>query len=82
MKVLEGADVPVVPVYLDGLWGSIFSFERGKFFWKWPKRWPFPITIYFGSPLTNPEDVNQLRRAVQDLGAIAVQERTINPSNS
>ena len=28
----------VVPVYLEGLWGSIFSFERGRFFWKWPKR--------------------------------------------
>ncbi len=76
MKVLEGADVPVVPVYLDGLWGSIFSFERGKFFWKWPKRWPYPITIYFGAPLTKPDDVSQLRQAVQDLGAIAVRERT------
>lgn len=76
MKVLDGADVPVIPVYLDGLWGSIFSFEGGKFFWKWPKRWPFPLTIYFGSPITNPDDVNQLRRAVQDLGAMAVKERT------
>ena len=32
MKILKGADVPVVPVYLDGLWGSIFSFEGGRFF--------------------------------------------------
>jgi acyl-[acyl-carrier-protein]-phospholipid O-acyltransferase/long-chain-fatty-acid--[acyl-carrier-protein] ligase len=76
MKVLEGAEVPVVPVYLDGLWGSIFSFERGKFFWKWPKRWPYPLTIHFGSPLTNPNDVHQIRQAVQDLGAKAVKERT------
>ena len=24
-------DVPIIPVHLDRLWGSIFSFERGKF---------------------------------------------------
>ena len=22
---------------LDGVWGSIFSFERGRFLWKWPR---------------------------------------------
>lgn len=76
MKVLEGTDVPVIPVYLEGLWGSIFSFDRGRFFWKWPKRWPYPLGIYFGQPVTRPDDVNQLRRAVQDLGAKAVQQRT------
>lgn len=76
MRVLDGAEVPVIPVYLDELWGSIFSFERGKFFWKWPKRWPYPITIHFGAPLSNLDDMHQLRQAVQDLGAKAVQDRT------
>src|SRR5262249_21925065 len=27
MKILEGTSAPVIPVYLDGLWGSIFSFK-------------------------------------------------------
>ena len=75
MKVLQGTGVPVIPVYLDGLWGSIFSFERGRFFWKWPKRWPYPIQIHFGPPLPNPEDVSQVRRAVESLGAAAVTQR-------
>src|SRR5262245_3858552 len=36
--ILEGREqVPVVPVYVDNLWGSIFSFAGGRFFWKWPK---------------------------------------------
>ena len=39
-KIVEGLDVPIIPVHLDRLWGSIFSFERGRFFWKWPKRHP------------------------------------------
>lgn len=76
MKILEGADVPVIPVYLDELWGSVFSFEGGRFFWKWPRRWPYPVSIYFGAPLWAPKDVHQVRRAVQDLGAFAVAERS------
>ena len=45
-----GLDVPVIPVHLDQVWGSIFSFKDGKFFWKWPERVPFyPVTITFGA---------------------------------
>ena len=35
-RMAEGLDVPVIPVYLDRVWGSIFSFKGGKFFWKLP----------------------------------------------
>ena len=35
-KIVEGLDVPVIPVHLGGVWGSIFSFREGRFFWKWP----------------------------------------------
>src|SRR6185436_16180830 len=72
MKILEGTNAPVIPVYLDGLWGSVFSFEGEKFFWKWPKRMPYPMTIHFGPPIEQPEDVHQLRQAVLEQGAAAV----------
>ncbi len=35
--VARRASCPVVMVHLDGLWGSIFSFEGGKWFFKWPR---------------------------------------------
>ncbi|MFP6618665.1 MAG: MFS transporter [Pirellulaceae bacterium] len=76
MKILKGTDAPVIPVYLDGLWGSIFSFKGGKFFWKWPLKWPYPIHIHFGPAVHNPRDVHEVRQAVQDLGANAVEQRT------
>ncbi len=76
MRILQGVDVPVIPVYLDELWGSIFSFHGGRFFWKWPRKWPYRISIHFGPPVDNPSDTNQVRRAVQDLGAMAVQQRS------
>ncbi len=75
LKILEGTTAPVVPVYLDELWGSIFSFQGGRFFWKRPQRWPYPISIFFGRPVDNPMDVHQVRQAVQELGATAVEQR-------
>ena len=44
-------DAQVVPVYLDGLYGSIFSFQGGKFFTKRPKHLRYPVEVHFGEPL-------------------------------
>ena len=38
--IARQADGPVVPVWLDQLWGSIFSFQGQRFFTKWPQRIP------------------------------------------
>ncbi|MEO8498002.1 MAG: AMP-binding protein, partial [Planctomycetota bacterium] len=76
MRILKGTNAPVVPVYLDGFWGSVFSFDRGRFFWKWPRRWPYPISIHFGEAISDPSDVHHIRRVVQELGVQAVRERT------
>lgn len=67
LTILKGIDAPIIPVCLHGLWGSIFSFERGRFFWKWPQRWPYPISILFGKPIRKPDNIQQVRRAVQEL---------------
>ena len=75
MKIVEGTGAPVIPVYLDGLWGSIFSFFRGKFFWKLPLRWPYPVGILFGPPLRDPDNVYEVRQAVQNLGVEATEHK-------
>ena len=60
---------PVVPVWMDQLWGSIFSFEGGQFFRKWPKRFPYPVTVAFGEPLpAEKADVATVRERLLDLG--------------
>ena len=68
LSMLKKTDAPLIPVHLGGLWGSIFSWERGKLFWKWPRRWPYPVSIRFGRPIDQPEDTQQIRQAVEDLG--------------
>lgn len=69
LAILKDAEVPVVPIYLAGLWGSIFSYYGGRFFWKRPRQIPYPVSVVFGSPLRPPLDVAQVRRAVDRLGA-------------
>ncbi|HEX9878769.1 MAG TPA: acyl-[ACP]--phospholipid O-acyltransferase, partial [Candidatus Binatia bacterium] len=74
-KVVEGLDVPVIPVHLDGVWGSIFSFKQGRFFNKWPERLPYPVTVSFGRPMPSSTRADAVRRAVMELGSEAVARR-------
>jgi acyl-[acyl-carrier-protein]-phospholipid O-acyltransferase/long-chain-fatty-acid--[acyl-carrier-protein] ligase len=58
--VARRANCPVVMVHLDGLWGSIFSFERGRWFFKWPRPWRRDVTVTFSRP-ANIEEVSPER---------------------
>lgn len=75
MKIIDKTDAPVIPVYLDELWGSIFSFSGGKFLWKKPKRVPYPVTVSFGDPLSSVTDVHEVRQAVETLGVASMEDR-------
>jgi acyl-[acyl-carrier-protein]-phospholipid O-acyltransferase / long-chain-fatty-acid--[acyl-carrier-protein] ligase len=78
-RISRDLDVPVVPVYLDRVWGSIFSFKGGRFFWKIPMRIPYPVTVVFGRPLPKNATAAQARLAMMELGAdIAMQHRPAN----
>ncbi|RMF95745.1 MAG: MFS transporter, partial [Planctomycetota bacterium] len=67
-------DTPVVPMYIDGLWGSIFSFERRRFFWKIPKRLRYPLTVYIGEPIRGKKSLEQIHRAVGELSVRAASD--------
>ena len=74
-RIMKGVEVPIIPVNLDGVWGSIFSFERGRFLWKMPRRIPYPVTVSFGTPMAPTSTAIQVRAAVQELHAEAFQRR-------
>jgi acyl-[acyl-carrier-protein]-phospholipid O-acyltransferase/long-chain-fatty-acid--[acyl-carrier-protein] ligase len=74
-KIVERTNVPIVPVHLDQIWGSIFSFKDGKFFWKWPKKSPYPVTVSFGAPLPPTATALEVRNAVLELESDAVAYR-------
>jgi acyl-[acyl-carrier-protein]-phospholipid O-acyltransferase/long-chain-fatty-acid--[acyl-carrier-protein] ligase len=76
--VARAAQCPVVPVWMDQLWGSVFSFSGGRFFFKWPRQWPYPVTVAFGAPLSAPEaDIALVRERFLELGEFCFQKRPL-----
>src|ERR1700730_1798297 len=74
--IAQHADAPVVPVWLDRLWGSIFSFRGGKFFAKWPKEIPYRISVAFGKPLEPAAaDIATVREELLKLGEFCYSRR-------
>jgi acyl-[acyl-carrier-protein]-phospholipid O-acyltransferase/long-chain-fatty-acid--[acyl-carrier-protein] ligase len=70
-RIMKGVEAPIVPVNLDGVWGSIFSFERGRFLWKMPRQIPYRVTVSFGKPMPPDSTPFQVRQAVEELGSEA-----------
>lgn len=73
LKILDKTQAQVVPVCLHGLWGSIFSYRGGKFFWKWPRAFRYPVTISFGVPMTDPRSPSEVSDRVRELGLQTVE---------
>jgi len=75
--IVRHANAAVIPVWLDQLWGSIFSFQGGKFFTKLPKRIRYPVTIAFGKPLeASAADIAIVREELLKLGEFCFSRRT------
>jgi acyl-[acyl-carrier-protein]-phospholipid O-acyltransferase/long-chain-fatty-acid--[acyl-carrier-protein] ligase len=74
--IARQAEAPVVPVWLDQLWGSIFSFQGGRFFTKWPRSLPYDVAVAFGKPLTADEaDIATVREELLKLGEACYSQR-------
>jgi len=74
-RILKGVDAPIIPVHIDGVWGSIFSFFGGRFLWKLPRKIPYPVRVTFGKPLSPTATSQEARQAVQELGVEAFAHR-------
>ena len=74
-RIVKGIDVPIIPVNIDGIWGSIFSFSGGRFLWKWPRTIPYPVRMTFGAALPSTATATDVRQAVQQLSVDAFQRR-------
>ena len=74
-RIMKGVEAPIIPVYIDGVWGSIFSFAGGKFLWKFPRKIPYPVQVTFGPQLSSSAPAQEVRRNVQELGVDAFADR-------
>ncbi|MEO8353286.1 MAG: AMP-binding protein [Chthoniobacteraceae bacterium] len=74
--IARAANCPVVPVWMDQLWGSIFSYEGGRYFFKWPRRLPYPVTVAYGDPIPAEEaGIALVRQRFLDLGEYCYRRR-------
>jgi acyl-[acyl-carrier-protein]-phospholipid O-acyltransferase/long-chain-fatty-acid--[acyl-carrier-protein] ligase len=74
-RIVKGRTAPIIPVHLDRVWGSIFSFNHGRFLWKVPEQLPYPVTVSFGAPLPPGTTADTVRAKIHELGEAAWQLR-------
>ncbi len=68
-QILKRSPVPIVPVCLDQVWGSIFSYRGGRVFWKLPRQISYPVGVAFGKPMPATSSAAEVRLAIQKLSA-------------
>jgi acyl-[acyl-carrier-protein]-phospholipid O-acyltransferase / long-chain-fatty-acid--[acyl-carrier-protein] ligase len=80
-RIMKDVEAPIIPVGLDGVWGSLFSFERGRAFVKWPRQIPYRVTVNYGRALPHDANPLEVRQRVQELVADAwtMRRRSLRP---
>ncbi|HRI12036.1 MAG TPA: AMP-binding protein [Verrucomicrobiota bacterium] len=74
-EMMKGLGAPVIPVCVEDLWGSVFSFAGGRFLWKWPRHLRRRVSVSFGQPMPPTATAAEVRCAVQQLASDAWQRR-------
>ena len=74
-RIVKNRKAPIIPVYLDRLWGSIFSHEGGRFLSRIPRELPYPVTVAFGKALDADTSIPGIRQAVGELASDAWSHR-------
>ncbi len=65
-RIVKGTDHPIIPIYLGGVWGSIFSYFNGRLGGS-PRQLPYPVSIHFGKPMPSTSAAFEVRQKVKEL---------------
>ncbi len=68
-RIVKNTTHPVIPVYIGGAWGSIFSYSHGKLLGRLPSSIPYNISILFGKPMPPTSSSAEVRQAVLELSS-------------
>ena len=66
-RIVKGSSHPVIPLYIGGAWGSIFSYYHGRPFLGRPRRIPYPVQLAFGEPLAADVSTDELQLRIREL---------------
>lgn len=74
--IARRANAPVIVAHMDGLWGSIFSFEGSRYFTKWPHSLKRKNIVSFAPALTAKEaTAARVREIILELSETAFRQR-------
>ncbi len=65
-RIVKGTDHPIIPVYLGGVWGSIYSYFDGKIGGR-PRQLPYPVSIHVGQAMPSTSTAFEVRQKVKEL---------------
>ncbi|MBX7258938.1 MAG: MFS transporter [Candidatus Hydrogenedentes bacterium] len=77
-RLMHQTNAPVIPVYLDRTWGTLFEGTPTTIKWKIPRTIPFPMLISFGDPMPVESSLNEVRTTIQHLGTEAYMDRRLD----
>jgi len=63
--IMKGRSVPIIPAYLDNIWGGLFDDRFGRVILR---NFPHPITICFGPPCDSRTPISDIISLIQNLG--------------
>jgi len=65
--ILKNSDYKIIPAYIGGMWGSIFSYYHGKILSALPRKLAHPVSVHFGEPMPADAPMNKVRQKVLEL---------------
>jgi acyl-[acyl-carrier-protein]-phospholipid O-acyltransferase/long-chain-fatty-acid--[acyl-carrier-protein] ligase len=81
-RIAKNSNCPIIPAYIGNIWGSIFSFYRGKPGLKRPLKLPYPVSVRFGKALPCDTHADEARRVIAELGAEYATEKSLMPGQT
>lgn len=69
LMIPKDRDVPIIPIHMSGIWGSVFSHYFGSIKFRKPRKYPYPIRITIGAPLPSDTPPEKLRQVICELDA-------------
>jgi len=66
-RILKDSDIPVIPCYLGGAYGSITSYAYGSMFSRRPRELPYPVSLIYGEPMPPHSKAWEVRQKVVEL---------------
>jgi acyl-[acyl-carrier-protein]-phospholipid O-acyltransferase/long-chain-fatty-acid--[acyl-carrier-protein] ligase len=69
LRINNGTVAPIIPVYIDGMFGHPLSYKGGGLFQCMERLWRPEVAVRVGEPITHEVEPAELRQAIIDLGA-------------